>query len=176
MSKVKTKKATLSALKVKAKEYDKKVKVEIEDVLHLYIYPNFKPNKIKEMVLKTLTELVNSQKENVDLNNVRIEDWLYINILTYFSDLDIPNEINGKKEALDLLLDLDILEYIIAQYPIESIKKLENKIMEVNKNMDMFNSMTKEQQEMLLEQIKNDKNIGEILKENLQVQDNKLIQ
>lgn len=151
-----SKKLTLSHLKTKVKEYDLKEKVTLDEETHVNIFPNFSPERIREMIKEMLSDGERAKKANIPFN-VNLIDWGNFNIIKFFTDLGIPNDIDKKLQAFVMLKNTDYFEAIINKFPEDSIKRIEKELDRVNRNLNAINEMSEEDKNKLFETL----NIGD---------------
>ncbi|MCY7479793.1 hypothetical protein [Bacillus safensis] len=119
-----TKAVNLTTLGELTKKYDEKKKVQLNEEFHLYIYPEFAPSKIAEVLKELNTDYFNGGKNGLKIDEIAMTDWLYFLIIKKFTSLKIPNSLKSKMSAYINLVDSGLMGQIMMSFPEESIQKV----------------------------------------------------
>ncbi|WP_342468340.1 hypothetical protein NSS78_08545 [Bacillus sp. FSL W8-0920] len=133
-----TKAVNLTTLGELTKKYDEKKKVQLNDEFHLYIYPEFAPSKIAEVLKELNTDYFNGDKNGLKIDEVAMTDWLYFLIIKKFTNLKIPNSLKSKMSAYVNLVDSGLMGQIMMSFPEESIQKVFDHIKSVEDAVDQL--------------------------------------
>ena len=139
-----SKKLNLAMITESVKKFDEKEKITLSDGNYTYIYPNFSPSKISEVIKETILDYEKARKAGLDFSGIDHGDWLYFNIIRFFADLNIPNDIKKKSQIFVKLIDSDYFADIIKSFPQSSIEKVVKAVDSVNKNLDLMNNRVNE--------------------------------
>jgi len=163
-----TKKLTLGQIQKEVDIYSKKKSVPLNDNFHVNIFPNFAPTKIQQLITEILTDKAKAEKEGLEFD-VSTTNWGYFNIIKHFTDLGIPDDIEGKLKVYLMLLETDYFADIIRAFPQESIDKVTNAINSVVQSLEEFTNMGEEEQQQVLGQFISDnrEEIEQMIKEEL---------
>jgi hypothetical protein len=135
----KTKNLTVASLKKDAKPLDKMYSVTINDY-SLKIYETFSPTKLGAVVNEFMDDF-QTMGGGKEIMNV-FTPYLYLMLIKHVTSLDVPNDIEGKIETIELLTDLGIFADILEAMPQSELEKFADKIKEVsnsiNANMDVL--------------------------------------
>lgn len=145
-----SKKLTLTQIKKEANKYSTKERVPLDNDTHVYIYPNFSPLKIQEMITELMSDQTRAEEEGLTLT-VNFTDWGFFNIIKHFADLDIPNEIDKKITVYNDLIQTEYYSKILQSFPIESIKKVGDMISKTTEALNSFNDMNEEDRKKFIE-------------------------
>jgi hypothetical protein len=132
------KKITLADIKNQNKVYEQKQKVELSDGNYLFIYPNFSPTKMAELIKEVVTEPQLAKDKGIDFDKINTGDWYLFNIICKFSDLVIPSNIEKKVQAFKELIDWEYFGALIDSFPKESIKKLDEAFTRFKENFEIL--------------------------------------
>ncbi|PRS77196.1 hypothetical protein C6Y03_01045 [Bacillus sp. LNXM65] len=133
-----TKAVNLTTLGELTKKYDEKKKVQLNDEFHLYIYPEFAPSKIAEVLKELNTDYFNGDKNGLKINEIVMTDWLYFLVIKKFTNLKISNSLKSKMSAYINLVDSGLMGQIMMSFPEESIQKVLDHIKSVEDAVDQF--------------------------------------
>lgn len=151
-----SKKLTLAMIKEEVKKYDEKVKIQLSDDVHTFIYPNFSPSKISEMIKETITDAIRAKEANIDFDQINMAEWGLFNIIKHFCDLGIPSDIKKKVQSYLFLRDSDYFEQILKSFPKESINKVEESLKRVTENMTQLNKLNDTSLGLAVEKVVNE--------------------
>lgn len=143
-----SKKLNIAMIGENVKKYDEKEKITLSDGNYTYIFPHFAPSKISEVIKETLTDFDKAKKANLDFSKINTSDWLFFNIIRYFCDLNIPNDIKKKAQIFVKLVDSDYFTEIIAAFPEESLNRLTEALNTTNKNLELLGKSQLNEQTM----------------------------
>lgn len=133
------KQANLKNLKSAHSKAAQKKEVIIGDY-KILVNQVFLPTRISEAVQEFANDVLESAKLEQDLVSEILEFYMQIVLIKHFTSLDVPEDINGKIETLQILVDLDLFTDIISEFPEDEIKKVyeavNNKSETINKDMD----------------------------------------
>ena len=133
-----SKKLTLTDIKNENKIYEQKKRVELSDNYHVFIYPNFSPVKIKDLIKELVNDPQRATDAGLNFDNINMGDWFLFNVIYKFSDLGIPSEIKKKIQAFTYLMDSAYYEQIINAFPQESLKKINDAFLRFKENLDLL--------------------------------------
>jgi hypothetical protein len=136
-----SKKLTLTDIKNENKIYDQKKKVTLSDEYYVYVYPNFSPIKISELIREVLTDPQRAKDADINFDEINMADWGLFNIIYKFTDLGIPNDIKKKVQAFTEIMNSEYWGKIIESFPQESIQKITDSL---NRFSENFESIVKE--------------------------------
>lgn len=156
-----SKKLTLSHIKEEVKIYSQKQKVQLSDEYHVHIYPHFAPSKIGEMIKEIIQDKLNAEKVGINFENINMIDWVYFNIIKYFTDLEIPNDIKKKVQAYLFLRDSEYFPTIVNSFPKENIDRVSEAMKRFGENLDAISQMNEKELEKLIDNTVNEDNAEE---------------
>lgn len=121
-----SKKLNLGTLKSEDNKFytEKKITVNGHDIL---IQEHFRPTTIQRMFME-LVEKVEYMKEN-GIKLSFLPSYIYILLIKYFTNIEVPEEFEKQVQMLDLLIDNNYLEPVINAIPQEEIDKINTFIM-----------------------------------------------
>lgn len=121
-----SKKLNLGTLKSEDNKFytEKKITVNGHDIL---IQEHFRPTTIQRMFME-LVEKVEYMKEN-GIKLSFLPSYIYILLIKYFTNIEVPEEFEKQIQMLDLLIDNNYLEPVINAIPQEEIDKINTFIM-----------------------------------------------
>jgi hypothetical protein len=126
------KKLTFSNLKsLSSKKFTQK-KI-IVDGYEVTIDEQFRPSKIKQLVLELLQKSNYMREQNIEFN---LADYVVILIIKYFSDVDISDDLQKQLQAYEALIDLEYLEPILNAFDENEIKKFNESLLKYKDNMN----------------------------------------
>ena len=134
-----SKKLNLAMINENVKKYDEKEKITLSDGNYTYIYPNFAPSKIREVIKESLMDFEKAKNAGIDFSGINLPDWLFMNIIRHFADLNIPNDIKKKSQIFIKLVDSDYFAEIIQSFPSSSLDKVTELLTVTSKNLEEMN-------------------------------------
>lgn len=133
------------------------------DVTHDIIFRKTK----QHLLLDNMVDFFNAGSERIELLNMATP-YTALLILKHFTSLEVPDDINEAVILLKVLIDLDVLDAVLAELPEEETTKIFELLTQTvegfKATLEDANKEAKEDAENLLEQIDNDvlkKIIGE---------------
>lgn len=152
----KTKKFTPTVLKKIDKKWDEKIEVVIEDHL-LKIDKYFRETKINDFIMELVEKIKLCQKEGGNISEFAFT-YYPILMIKHFTDLfdglKNANDLSLQLQVLNELIDNNLLSVIIEKMPKEEQQKINDKVIEMTQNVDLFvNDFSDEVSKM---QLKND--------------------
>lgn len=133
-----SKKLTLTDIKNENKVYEQKKRIELSDDFHVFIYPNFSPTKIREVIKEILTDPQRAKDAGLNFDDINMGDWFLFNVIYKFAELGIPSDIKKKVQAFTYLIDSKYYEQIINAFPKDSIKKINESFLRFKENLDVL--------------------------------------
>lgn len=125
------KKLNLSEIKKMDKKLDKKKVIEILGYT-VEMDKTFRSTSITDLITEFMTGLVKIDEEKKNVNKMI---YLYSLILKYFTDIDIPEELDEQIEMTKLMIDNNIFQPIINEVEEEELKKIIDSIKLLNENL-----------------------------------------
>lgn len=135
---------------------DKETKEEVEyDVTHDIIFRKTK----QHLLLDNMVDFFNAGSERIELLNMATP-YTALLILKHFTSLEVPDDIDEAVVLLKVLIDLDVLDAVLAELPEEETTKvfelLTQTVEGFKATLEGADKEAKEDAENLLEQIDND--------------------
>ena len=80
-----------------------------------------------------------AKNAGIDFSGINIPDWLFMNIIRHFADLNIPNDVKKKSQIFVKLVDSDYFTEIIKSFPPASLDKVTELLEVTSKNLELMN-------------------------------------
>lgn len=128
------KQLTMSNIKKDAKALDKMRKATI-DGYELKIYENLTESRMDSAIGEFLKDFTEMQKNNSEAIIEVFTPYVYLLLIKHGTSLDIPNDVEGKIDALKMLSDLGIFVKILNEFTDEDMKRFAEKIKETSENL-----------------------------------------
>lgn len=121
-----SKKLNLGTLKSEDNKFytEKKITVNGHDIL---IQEHFRPSAIQRMFMELVEKIEYMKESGIKLSF--IPSYIYILLIKYFTNIEVPEEFEKQVQMLDLLIDNNYLEPVINAIPQEEIDKINTFIM-----------------------------------------------
>lgn len=121
-----SKKLNLGTLKSEDNKFytEKKITVNGHDIL---IQEHFRPSTIQRMFMELVEKIEYMKESGIKLSF--IPSYIYILLIKYFTNIEVPEEFEKQVQMLDLLIDNNYLEPVINAIPQEEIDKINTFIM-----------------------------------------------
>lgn len=121
-----SKKLNLGTLKSEDNKFytEKKITVNGHDIL---IQEHFRPSAIQRMFMELVEKIEYMKESGIKLSF--ISSYIYILLIKYFTNIEVPEEFEKQIQMLDLLIDNNYLEPVINAIPQEEIDKINTFIM-----------------------------------------------
>ena len=114
-------------------------------------FPNFSPTKVQQLITEILTDKARAEKAGLKFD-VSTSNWGFFNIIKHFTDLGIPDDIEGKLKVYMTLIETEYFSQIIRSFPQESIDMVSEEIRKVTSSLEEFLNMEEEKQQEVLGQ------------------------
>lgn len=92
----------------------------------------FRDSKITEMIKEFLEKLEYAKENNITINN---SDYALLLMTKYFTDIEYPNLYEEQIQVFTILVDLGLLNVILAEFGEEGMKAITEKINVFNENL-----------------------------------------
>lgn len=121
-----SKRINLGTLKSEDNKFytEKKITVNGHDIL---IQEHFRPSTIQRMFMELVEKIEYMKESGIKLSF--ISSYIYILLIKYFTNIEVPEEFEKQIQMLDLLIDNNYLEPVINAIPQEEIDKINTFIM-----------------------------------------------
>ncbi|MFT0857500.1 hypothetical protein VSK97_18035 [Bacillus swezeyi] len=120
-------KLTLNHIKEGNKKYNEKQKIELNDQYHTYIYPNFDPTRVSNMIKTLIKDYVDIQSKKGVKTDLGAGDLANLYMVIEFSDIaDMPKALTAKVKMLEEVAKSEHIKTIYDSFPKESLKKVED--------------------------------------------------
>lgn len=121
-----SKRINLGTLKSEDNKFytEKKITVNGHDIL---IQEHFRPSAIQRMFMELVEKIEYMKESGIKLSF--IPSYIYILLIKYFTNIEVPEEFEKQVQMLDLLIDNNYLEPVINAIPQEEIDKINTFIM-----------------------------------------------
>lgn len=121
-----SKRINLGTLKSEDNKFytEKKITVNGHDIL---IQEHFRPSAIQRMFMELVEKIEYMKESGIKLSF--IPSYIYILLIKYFTNIEVPEEFKKQVQMLDLLIDNNYLEPVINAIPQEEIDKINTFIM-----------------------------------------------
>lgn len=161
------KQLTLKHIERENKKFEKKEKIDLDDDFFVYIYPNFSPKKIQEMIVEMISDTEQAKELGLEeeFNQIRYSDWGFFHMIKYFADLDIPSDFKEKLSAYFTLVESEFYKTILSAFPKESIEKVGQAMENVANLFDEFAQMDDETKAKVINSFLKSEGIEAVVKE-----------
>lgn len=118
------------------KEFSEQKKVTLKTGDYILIQTKFKVTSIQRLVLDYQDILEEIKKKKIDADSIKDVTFVYyMLLLKHFTNLDnIPANIGKMVAVCEKLIDLDILEEILENFPLDEMKKVDEMIKKISEN------------------------------------------
>jgi len=93
----------------------------------------FRDTKIEQMVYELINAGDKFRKNGAKLETI-LSPYAILLTMKYFTSLDIPNDLDGQMEVMNLLLDLKLFDKIVNEMPEDEMYKIGQRIVDLGQS------------------------------------------
>ena len=120
--------------KVEAKKFAYKIiEVELEgENFQVKVDNSFRDSKVEVFVQNVSNDVEECEKKEIQIHPIVLSN---LNLVKVFTDIEFPEETEGKIDMFYLLTDLGITEQVFEAFDEKQIQKLNEKIIQIQENL-----------------------------------------